>query len=76
MTQNSLDKVGGLDSKFVKIALTLVSMVLLFAGPTYVPLLLAKVIGVEYFASIGLGAGLFVVGLVLLVYLIRKKIVE
>jgi len=76
MTQNSLNQVSGLDSKFVKIALTLVSMILLFAGPTYVPFLLAKVIGVEYFVSIGLGAALFVVGLVLLVYLIRKKVVE
>ncbi|MDI9578537.1 MAG: hypothetical protein QM398_10440 [Thermoproteota archaeon] len=76
MTQNSLNQVGGLDSKLVKIALTLISMVLLFAGPTYVPFLLAKVIGVEYFVSLGFGLSLFIVGFVLLYYLIRKRVVE
>ena len=76
MTQNSLNQVGGLDSKLVKIALTLISMVLLFAGPTYVPFLLAQVIGVEYFVSLGFGLSLFIVGFVLLYYLIRKRVVE
>jgi len=48
MEQNSLDKVAGLDSKFTRVVLTLVAVVLLFAGPTYLTFLLAKVVGVEY----------------------------
>jgi len=56
--------------------LTLVAVVLLFAGPTYLTFLLAKVVGVEYFVSLGFGLSLFIVGFVLLYYLIRKRVVE
>lgn len=63
-----------MDSKFSKIALTLVTVLLIFAGPTYVPYLLTSV-GLEYFASIGLGLVLFIVGLAMLIYLIRKKVI-
>jgi len=76
MTQKNVDiEVSGIDSKFMRIALTLVAVLLLFAGPTYVPYLMADVAGIEYFSSIGTGAALFIVGLALLVYLIRKKII-
>jgi len=76
MTQKNVDmEVSGIDSKFIRIALTIVAVLLLFAGPTYVPYLMADVAGIEYFASIGVGAALFIVGFVLLVYLIRKKII-
>ena len=67
---------SGNESKFTKIALTIVTVLLIFVGPTYVPYLLAGVLKVEYFLSIGLGAILFVVGLLMLVYLIRKKIIN
>ncbi|MDT8781330.1 MAG: hypothetical protein IAX22_01620 [Candidatus Bathyarchaeota archaeon] len=76
MEQNSLDKVAGLDSKFTRVVLTLVAVVLLFAGPTYLTYLLANVVGVEYFVSLGFGFSLFIVGFVLLYYLIRKRVVE
>jgi hypothetical protein len=68
-------EVSGLESKFSKIALTLVAVLLIFIGPTYVPYLMADVLRIEYFASIGVGLVLFIVGLVLLVYLIRKKVI-
>jgi hypothetical protein len=74
MTQTENLQVNGLDSKFSKIALTLVAVLLIFAGPTYVPYLLTSV-GLEYFASIGLGLVLFIVGLAMLIYLIRKKVI-
>ena len=74
--ENENVQVSTLDSKFMKVAMTLVSVLLIFAGPTYVPYLLSDVLHVDYIASIGLGAVLFIVGLVLLVFLIRKKVIE
>lgn len=67
-------EVSGIESKFTKIALTIVAVLMIFVGPTYIPYVLANV-GVDYFASIGLGAVLFIVGLVMLIYLIRKKVI-
>jgi len=69
-------QVSGIDSKFMKITLTIVSVFLIFVGPTYIPYLLSDIMHVDYIASIAVGAILFIVGLVLLVYLIRKKVIE
>ena len=51
-------------------------MFLIFVGPTYIPYLLADVLKIDYVASIVVGAVLFIVGLVLLIYLISKKVIE
>jgi len=76
MTETNEDvEVSGIESKFTKVALTIVAVLLIFVGPTYIPYLLSKVIGVEYYASIGVGAALFIVGLMMLIYLIRKKVI-
>jgi uncharacterized membrane protein HdeD (DUF308 family) len=76
MTQKNVDlEVSGIESKFMRIALTLVAVVLIFAGPTYGVYLLADVAKMEYFASVGVGVALFFAGLLLLVYLIRKKVI-
>ena len=64
-----------LDSKFMRTALLIVSVLLIFAGPTYVPYVLYGILGVNYVASVMLGVVLLVVGLVLLWFLIRKKII-
>ena len=69
-------QVSGLDSKFMKVAMTIVAVFLIFVGPTYIPYMLSDVLHVDYIASIGLGAVLFIVGLLVLVYLIRKKVIE
>ncbi len=75
MTEENVNvEVSGIESKFTRIALIIVSMLLIFVGPTYIPYLMTSV-GIDYFASIGLGAVLFVVGLVMLIYLIRKKVI-
>ncbi len=73
MMENNEVEVGGIESKFTRIALTIVSVFLIFVGPTYVPYLLSDVLKLNYYASIGIGLVLFIVGLVLLIFLIRKK---
>ncbi len=75
-TNNQNMEVSGIESKFTKITLTIISVFLLFVGPTYVPYLLSDVLKIDYIASIGIGAVLFIVGLVMLVYLIRKKVIS
>jgi hypothetical protein len=69
-------QISGLDSKFMKVAMTIVAVFLIFVGPTYTPYLMADVLKIDYVASVVVGAVLFIVGLVLLVFLIRKKVVE
>jgi len=73
MENNEEIQVSGIESKFTKVTLTIVAVLLIFIGPTYIPYLLADVLNLEYFASIGIGLVLFIVGLVVMVYLIRKK---
>jgi hypothetical protein len=76
MTENQNVEVNALDSKFTKIAMTIVAVFLIFIGPTYVPYLLSDVLKVDYVASVVAGAVFFIVGLAVLVYLIRKRIIE
>jgi hypothetical protein len=77
MTENNENvQVSGLDSKFMKLVLTVVAVFLIFVGPTYIPYLLSDILKVDYIASIVVGGLLFIVGLVMLVYLIRNKIIE
>jgi hypothetical protein len=77
MTKNNENlQVSGLDSKFMKVAMTIVAVFLIFVGPTYGPYLMADVLKIDYVASVVVGAVLFIVGLVLLVFLIRKKVIE
>jgi uncharacterized membrane protein YgdD (TMEM256/DUF423 family) len=77
MTENNENvQVSGLDSKFMKVVLIIVAGLLIFVGPTYIPYLLADILKVNYIASIVVGALLFIVGLVMLVYLYRKKVIE
>jgi hypothetical protein len=77
MTENNENvQVSGLDSKFMKLVLTVVAVFLIFVGPTYIPYLLSDILKLDYIASISVGGLLFVVGLVMLVFLIRKKVIE
>jgi uncharacterized membrane protein HdeD (DUF308 family) len=77
MTENNENlQVSGLDSKFMKVVLTIFAVLLIFVGPTYIPYLLSDILKVDYIVSIVVGALMFVVGLVMLVYLIRKKVIE
>ncbi len=77
MTENNENmQVSSLDSKFMKVAMTIVSVFLIFVGSTYVPYLMADVLKIDYAASVLVGAVLFIVGLVLLIFLVRKKVIE
>ena len=77
MTKNNENmQVSGLDSKFMKVAMTIVSVFLIFVGSTYVPYLMSDVLKIDYAASVLVGAVLFIVGLVLLIFLVRKKVIE
>ncbi|HUU86450.1 MAG TPA: hypothetical protein VMX17_01690 [Candidatus Glassbacteria bacterium] len=64
-----------MDSKFVKILLVLTSVFLIFVGPTYVSYVLAQVLNLNYFAVIIVGFILFLSGLFLMYFLIKKKII-
>ena len=68
-------QVSGMESKFNKIALTILAMLLIFVGPTYIPYIMSDVLSINYFASIGIGVVLFIMGLGMLIYLIRKKVI-
>ena len=77
MTENNENmQVSSLDSKFMKVAMTIVSVFLIFVGSTYVPYLMSDVLKIDYGASVLVGAVLFIVGLVLLIFLVRKKVIE
>jgi len=69
--------IGGFDmsSKFWRVFLVLVTVFLIFAGPTYISYVLSNVLKINYIASIVTGLVLFVVGLVLMMFLVRKKII-
>jgi len=71
------NNIGGFDvsSKFMRILLILVMVFLIFAGPTYVSYLLSNVLNVNYVASVVSGFALFIAGLLLMWFLIRKKII-
>ncbi len=64
-----------LNSKFWRTTLFIVSVLLIFAGPTYVPYAMSDIVHIDYLVSIVVGAALLVVGLILLLFLIRKKII-
>ena len=77
MSENNENvEVSGLDSKFMKVLLIIVAGLLIFVGPTYIPYLLSDILKVDYIASLVVGALLFIVGLVMLIYLYRKKVIE
>jgi hypothetical protein len=71
------NNVGKFDvsSKFWKVFLVIVAVFLIFAGPTYVSYVLSDILNVDYVASIVSGFTLFIVGLFLMCFLIRKKII-
>jgi hypothetical protein len=78
MNRNNGDKSSGgfdLTSKFWRTVSVIVAAVLIFVGPTYVPYLLVDRLKVDYVASIVSGFVLLIIGLVLMWYLVRKKII-
>jgi hypothetical protein len=76
MSKNENLKVTGIYSKFWRITLVIVAMLLIFVGPTYVPYVLANILKKNYYISaLGVGPVLFVAGMALMLFLIRKKLI-
>jgi hypothetical protein len=79
MTENkdtNIEAQGFLDSKIGKTIMVVLAVFLIFAGPTYIIYGLAVMLKVGYLASFSVGFVLFVVGLVLMWYLAKKKIIS
>ena len=75
MVENAENFGSGLESKFMQILLVIAVAFLLFAGPTYVPYVLSDILNVGATASMVAGFALFILGLLLMVFLVRKKII-
>jgi hypothetical protein len=78
MAENDEDNNVGrfnVSSKFWRVLLMIAAVFLIFAGPTYISYLLFNILNVNYVASVVSGFALFIVGLFLMWFLIRKKII-
>jgi cytochrome c biogenesis protein CcdA len=75
--QDEDNNVGRFDvsSKFLRVLLVIITVLLIFAGPTYVPFVLSDLLHVNYVASVVAGVALFIAGLLLMGFLVRKKII-
>jgi len=65
-----------LSSKFWKTFIVILAVFLTFAGPTYIVYALLNVLKMNYAVSMASGFALFIVGLVLIWYLIKRKIIS
>ena len=65
-----------LNSKFLRILLIILMVFLIFAGPTYLSYVLFEVLNLDYLVSITVGFVLFIAGLLLMWFLVRKKIIS
>jgi len=77
MTENDENNNNGFyaDSKFLRVLLVIAAVFLLFVGPTYVPYVLSNLLSLGSNVSVVAGFTLFVAGLLLMLFLIRKKII-
>jgi hypothetical protein len=75
MTEDESAGMFDVNSKFMRTALLIVAVLLIFAGPTYFPYVLSNILNVDYVASIVVGIVLLVAGIGLLWFLIRKKVI-
>jgi hypothetical protein len=75
MAQNKNVDNSFMASKFGKVLFTILAVFLTFAGPTYVVYGLTIMLKVDFFASIGVGFVLFIVGLIMMRFLVQKKVI-
>jgi uncharacterized membrane protein HdeD (DUF308 family) len=75
MTENETEMEVSGESKFTPIILTIMSVLLIFVGPTYIPYLVADIAHAGNVVADVIGFVLFIAGIGLLVYVLRKKIV-
>jgi hypothetical protein len=65
-----------LSSKFWRTLLLVLAAFLVFLGPTYVVYVLNIILEINYAVSMASGFAIFIAGLALIVYLIKKGIVS
>lgn len=65
-----------LNSKFWRAFLVVLAAFLTFAGPTYIVYVLQNLLKIEYALSMLSGFTLLIVGLILIWYLIKNKIIS
>ncbi len=75
-SENDSNGLFGINSKFMKILLVLTTVFLIFAGPTYVSYLLSEVLNLNYLVSVTVGFSLFLLGLFLMYFLVKNKIIN
>jgi len=63
-----------LNTKFWKTLLTITAVALIFLGPTYLTYALT-VLNVAYLTSLIIGIVTFAIGIALLIYLIKEKVI-
>ena len=66
---------NNVNSKFMRVLLIIVTALLIFAGPTYISYVLLNILNLSYVTSVATGFALFIAGLLLMFFLIRKKII-
>ncbi len=66
---------GQIESKFMRVFLIMVGTVFVFAGPTYLPLILVDVLNIDYAISMSVGFVVFLLGFFVLLYLARKRVI-
>ncbi len=71
----TVEKIGS-DSKLMKTFLVILAAFLTFAGPTFIVYALLNMLKMDYTISMASGFILFIVGLILIWYLIRKQTVS
>ncbi len=75
--KNSQEKIfiTELNSTFWKVFLIILAVLLMFAGPTYLVLILINALNINYGISMVIGFTLFLLGLSIMFFLIRRKII-
>jgi cytochrome c biogenesis protein CcdA len=75
--KNSQEKIfiTELNSTFWKVFLIILAVLLMFAGPTYLVLILINALNINYGISMIIGSTLFLLGLSIMFFLIRRKII-
>lgn len=63
------------ESKFLRVFMILLSVLLIFVGSTYVPYAMQSLLNLDFVITTVTGFVLFLAGVVLLVYLARQKLI-
>ena len=76
MTEEKLENksTNRLDSKFMRVIWVIFAALFTFGGP-YLVYVLSHLLDINFFASMAAGSVLFIVGLILIWYLIKKRII-